>query len=91
MQLRNGRASDFPDYLKMVPTVYGFKFSSSSFFVKMAYRRICGDEVVHTSVQEIYTELWVESRFPARKRKGQKGKRGGNKNRSASAKPPCKN
>lgn len=66
VQLKNGRASDFSDYLKMVPTVYCFKFFFSS-FCKMAYRRISGNEVVHTSVQEIYTVLWVESRFSVRK------------------------
>lgn len=33
----------------------------------MAYRRISGNEVVHTSVHEIYTVLWVESRFSVRK------------------------
>lgn len=33
----------------------------------MAYRRISGNEVVHTSVQEIYKVLWVESRFSVRK------------------------
>lgn len=38
-----------------------------SSFCKMAYRRISRNEVVHTSVHEIYTVHWVESRFSARK------------------------
>lgn len=38
-----------------------------SSFCKMAYRRISWNEVVHTSVHEIYTVHWVESRFSVRK------------------------
>lgn len=74
--------------LKTVPTVYCFKFFFSS-FCKMAYRRISGNEVVHTSVHEIYTVLWVESRFSVRKGNDKKGRK--KKNRSAFLKPPCKN
>lgn len=54
-----------------------------SSFCKMAYRRISWNEVVHTSVHEIYTLHWVESRFSARKEINNK--------RFAFLKPPCKN
>lgn len=54
-----------------------------SSFCKMAYRRISRNEVVHTSVHEIYTVHWVESRFSVRKEINNK--------KICLLKPPCKN
>lgn len=70
---KDGLQTLFPTTEDTVPTVYCFKFIFSS-FCKMAYRRISGNEVVHTSVHEIYTVHWVESRFSARKGNDEKRK-----------------